>query len=125
MEIRKEIESLAIWYVPAFIIMVFASGLYSGYFKEVMEMGQAFTNKTFVFVSLVASLINHIDNIVLGIWLYLKGKKEGGRAILWLMFGIVAHFFAVIIYIGIKIYVNQIAYNKSLNQIDANDAPPG
>jgi|GEM_PF-2648699 len=105
--------------------MVFVSGLYSGYFKDAMEAGQAFTSTMFSFVSMAAILIGHIDSIVLGVWLYLKGKKEGGRPILWFVFGIIAHFFAVAIYIGLKIYENQKAYNNALNQIDAKDAPPG
>ena len=37
MDIRKEIETLAIWYIPAVIMTGIASALYTGYFKEVFS----------------------------------------------------------------------------------------
>jgi len=114
MEIRKEIESLALWYIPAFALTLIFSAIYSSYLKELMDMGQVTTGKSVVFASMVLNFIGNIDNLVLGVWLFMQAKKENGKPILWLFFGLVAHFYAAIIYIGLKIYENQKAYNKSL-----------
>ena len=114
MEIRKEIESLALWYIPAFVIMLIFSSIYSGYLSELMDMGKVKTGTSVLFASMVLQFIGNIDNLVLGFWLFMQAKKENGRPILWFFFGIVAHFYAAIIYIGLKIYENQKAYNKSL-----------
>ena len=114
MEIRKAIESLALWYIPAFVIMLVFSAAYSGYIKEVMELGEATTGVSIAFATMFLNFIQSIDNLVVGIWLFIQSKKENGRPILWFFFGFVAHFYAAIIYIGLKIYENQKAYNKSL-----------
>ena len=114
MEIRKEIESLALWYIPAFVLTLIFSAIYSGYLKELMDMGEVTTGKSIVFASMVLNFIGNIDNLVLGAWLFMQSKKENGKPILWFFFGLVAHFYAAIIYIGLKIYENQKAYNKSL-----------
>ena len=114
MEIRKEIESLALWYNPAFLIIFLASAVYSGYLKEIIEMGEATTGVSIAFFTMVLKLIQNIDNLVVGVWLFIQAKKENGKPLLWFLFGLVAHFYAAIIYIGLKIYENQKAYNKSL-----------
>ena len=107
MEIRKEIESLAIWYIPAFIFVSIMGALFSGYLKDMMEYGAATPGSTFAFLSAIGSFINLIDNLVVGVWLYLRGKKDGGRVILWFFFGVVANFYAALMYIGLKIYEQQ------------------
>ena len=118
MEIRKEIESLAIWYIPAFIVVAVLSALFSGYINDLIEFGEATSGTTMSLISIISALIKLIDNFVVGIWLYLRGKKDGGRAILWLFFGVVANFYAALMYIGLKIYEQQKAYNKSVKQTD-------
>lgn len=114
MELRKEIESLALWYIPVFVIVSIFSAFYSGYVKDLIELGQATPGMTFSLLAVVSSFIGLIDNIVVGIWLYIRGKNDDGKAILWLFFGVVAHFYAALIYIGLKIYEQQKAYNNSL-----------
>ena len=114
MELRKEIESLALWYIPAFVFVALASSLYSGYVRALMEMGEATPGTTLSLISALGMSINLVDNLVVGVWLYVRGRKEGGRAILWLLFGVVAHFYAALLYLGLKIYEQQKANNKSL-----------
>jgi len=120
MDIRKEIETLAIWYIPVMIIMVIASGLYAGYFKEILSSGQTSIGSTLSFLALVPALIKLADNVVIAIWLYFMAKKEGGRTLLWFLFGVVAHLFAAIIYIGLRLYEQQ-AFNNPLMR-DLGDA---
>ena len=121
MEIRKEIETLAIWYIPALIIMAAASALYSGYAEELMRDGfeSISTGSKLMLLSLSGYIINSIDNVVVAIWLTVQCKKENGRALLWFLFGFVASFYAALIYIGLKIYEEVKAYNKSLKEADA------
>lgn len=114
MELRKEVESLALWYIPAFVVVALASSLYSGYVKDLMELGEASPGVTLSLLSALGMFINLVDNVVVGVWLYVRGRKDGGRAILWLLFGAVAHFYAALLYLGLKIYEQQKAYNKSL-----------
>lgn len=119
-DIRKEIETLAIWYIPVMIVMVIASGLYAGYFKEVLSSGQASIGSTLSFLTLVPALFKLADNIVIAVWLYSMAKKEGGRKVLWFLFGMVAHLFAAVIYIGLRLYEQQ-AFNNPLKR-DLGDA---
>jgi len=120
MDIRKEIETLATWYIPAMILMLIASGLYTGYFNAVLSNDQASIGTTLSFLTLVPALIKLTDNIVIAVWLYFMAKKEGGRKVLWLLFGLVAHLLAAIIYIGLRIYEQQ-AFNNPLKR-DLGDA---
>lgn len=120
MDIRKDIETLAIWYIPVMIIMVIASGLYAGYFKEVISSGPTSIGSTLSFFTLVPALFKLADNIVIAVWLYFMARKEGGRTALWFLFGLVAHLFAAIIYIGLRLYEQQ-AFNNPLKR-DLGDA---
>ena len=103
MEIRKEIESLALWYIPIFLVTLIGTSLYSGFLKSFVETDQLSSGATITFLFMFSQVISNIDNIVVGIWLYFRSKDEDGRAVLWLLFGVVAHFFAALIYICIKI----------------------
>jgi len=114
MEIRKEIESLAIWYIPGFIVAFIASSILSGSAREIIDFGEVTPATEIVLTTSIISLAGLIDNAVVAIWLYIQGKKEKGRPILWFLFGLVAHFYAALIYIGLRIYEEQKAHNKRL-----------
>lgn len=70
MDIRKEIETLAIWYIPAVIMTGIASALYTGYFKEVFSSNATNIGSTLSFLTATLTLIKIPDNIVVGVWLY-------------------------------------------------------
>jgi len=123
MDIRKEIETLAIWYIPVMIIMVIASGLYAGYFKGILSSGQTSIGSTLSFLTLVPALIKLADNVVIAIWLYFMAKKEGGRTLLWFLFGVVAHLFAAIIYIGLRLYEQQASNNPLMRSLGDASRP--
>jgi len=116
MELRKEIESLALWYIPAFFVMLMVSAIFTGYFKQLIEYGSVSVGTPIALVQILGQFISNIDNFVVGIWLYLQSKKEGGRTLLWFLFGMVAHFFAAVLYIGLKILDNQQSYNNALKK---------
>lgn len=120
MDIRKEIETLAIWYIPAVIMTGIASALYTGYFKEVFSSNSTNIGSTLSFLTATLTLIKLPDNIVVGVWLYSSVGKEGGRTTLWFVFGLVAHLFAAIIYIVLRMYEQQ-AFNNPLKR-DLRDA---
>jgi hypothetical protein len=121
MEIRREIESLALWYIPVFIAVTIITTFLTGYANSLVETGQATPAKYFAQISILSTFLNFIDNFVVGIWLYIRGKGEGGRAVLWLIFGIAAHFFAALMYIGIKIYEQQISNHKPTTSFHAGE----
>jgi hypothetical protein len=120
MDIRKEIETLAIWYIPAVIMAGIASGLYTGYFKEVLSSDPTSTWSTLSFLTATLTLINLADNIVIGVWLYFLVEKEEGRTGLWFVFGLAAHLFAALIYVVLRVY-EQKAFNNPLKR-DLGDA---
>ena len=114
MELRKQVESLALWYIPAFIIMGLLSSVTSGLLEQLFKDGIISPSTTVPFFYAIGSFVSNIDNLVVGVWLLAQSKKENSKPILWFLFGVVAHFYAAIIYIGLKIYENQMAYNQGL-----------
>ena len=109
---RKEIEKLAVWYIPAFLLATFAASIWSGVLEHSFNSEQLSAGKSISFIFLVGSIIGMIDNFVVGIWLYHQIKSEKGRKWIWLLFGLVAHFYAAIIFIALKINEAQKTSNK-------------
>jgi hypothetical protein len=55
------------------------------------------------------------NNLVVAIWLYYVVKRDLGRKWIWAFFGFVAHLFAALFYIGLKLYEGWDAtFNKRL-----------
>lgn len=125
MELRNEIESLALWYIPTYILAAIISSLISGYVVEISNIIELDPGVTMSILALITAMLNLADNVVVGVWLFIQGKREKGKAGLWLFFGLAAHLFAALFYIGLKIYEVQKPYDKSLNQIGAEDGPAG
>lgn len=103
-ELRREIELLAIWYIPVAIATIIASGLYTSYFNELMSGQDISMGATLGFLTAVPAFINLIDNVVVGVWLFALVREQHGRYLLWLVFGVFAHLFAAVIYIALRIY---------------------
>ena len=123
MDIRKEIETLASWYIPAVIITGIATSIYTGYFKEVFSSNATNMGSTLSFLSATLTLIRLPDDIVVAVWLYSSVGKEGGRSTLWFIFGLVANLFAAIIYIVLRMYEQQ-AFNNRLKRELGDDSRP-
>jgi len=111
MDLRKEIEKLAIWYIPVSIAMILATSAYSSYFRHIASGEGATVGSTIAFFAGIPALIQMADNIVVGIWLFFLARREGARPMLWLLFGLFAHLFAAVIYIALRLYEAQ-AFNK-------------
>ena len=109
---RKEIEKLAVWYIPAFLLATFAASIWSGILQHSIDSDQLSIGKSVSFVFLVGNIIEMIDNFVVSIWLYHQLKNDEGRKWIWFLFGLVAHFYAAIIFIALKIYEAQKTSNK-------------
>lgn len=104
MELRKEIESLAIWYIPVVVLMSIVAAAYTGFLKEMLSADGLTMGTQVALITMGPKLIQFATNIVVGIWLYRLAKKEGGRQSLWLLFGLVVNLGAALIYIGLRIY---------------------
>lgn len=107
MNLRKEIEKLIYWYIPAYIFTVTVGITLASYAKNIED-------PTWIVSYLVIPmgiLANSIDNIVIAIWLYSLAKQLNQKNILWALFGLVAHIFAVTLFIALyvyeKVYVNE------------------
>jgi hypothetical protein len=111
MNLRKEIEALAVWYVPVVIATIIASSLLTGRLNELIKYEDVSVGTMMSFMAAIPSLIGLADNLVVGIWLYLIVKGEDGRSVLWFSFGLFAHLFAAIAYICLKLYELQ-AFNE-------------
>ena len=120
---RKEIETLATWYIPvsivAFIVSVLMTSTLAHEFGSVFGEGSPSSIIRLYFLPGITRLIGFADNLVVGIWLFFQVKRGDGRKALWFLFGLFAHLFAAIIYIGLTLFEQQKASNISLNQ----DAP--
>ena len=119
MDIRKEIETLAIWYIPAFLITVLLSAAAAGYFKAFFMNLKVTSFTKFSFVTYISLFIGLTDNLVVAVWLYFQNKKECGKKVLWMIFGLFAHLPAAIIYIGLKVLEDMRASNQPLISEDS------
>ena len=104
MNIRNEIENLALWYMPVFIVVAMLSTIMSGYAVNMLESDQRTLGVELTLFTTFAALVKLADNLVIAIWLFIQSEKQGRKKLLWFFFGIVAHFFAVILYLGLYIY---------------------
>ena len=99
MNIIKEIEKLIYWYIPALFIANILGALVSAEVKATKDITLSLS------YALMGSswLIQSIDNIVIAIWLFFFTKKLNEKYILWALFGLVAHIFAVVTFLAIKL----------------------
>ena len=103
MNIKEEIEKLALWYIPVTIILALLTTGTSGYLTDLMQGEITFGGKVML-VSYLAQAIGAADNIVVGIWLFIQARKNDGKAMLWFLFGLIANLLAALFYLAILIY---------------------
>jgi membrane-bound metal-dependent hydrolase YbcI (DUF457 family) len=100
MNLRKEIEKLIYWYVPTYIFTITVGVVLAQYAKNI-EDPTWLVSYIIVPIGMIAS---SIDNIVIAIWLYFLAKQLNQKNILWSLFGLVAHIFAVVLFIALYVY---------------------
>ncbi len=99
MNIRKEIETLLLWYIPTILITMTLGVIVTAQVKSINEYSFGLTTAAIA----ISYLTNHLHNIVIAIWLYILAKKLNQKYILWSLFGLLGHLFAVIIFIALKL----------------------
>jgi hypothetical protein len=100
MNMRKEIERLIYWYVPAIIIVLVVGFTLSAYINSTKD-----TSSVVVWsYASINILISHLHHIIVAIWLYVISKQLNQKYILWSLFGLVAHLFAVVIFLVLYVY---------------------
>jgi len=122
MDLRTEIQKLAIWYIPIALLSILVSNWYSGMLKEAMFDGDVTPGTLVASLTYLPMALSFSVRLVVAIWLYVIVSKTTGNKYIWFMFGLVANLLALIIYICLVIYENT-ASNKSSNLTGANDAP--
>jgi hypothetical protein len=100
MKIRKKIEVLLFWYVPAYIVAGLAAFVFASYAKQVVDPSWIFT---YIVIPL-GLIMKHLDNVIIAIWLYFFAKQLHQKQILWALFGLLANVFAVILFLGLYFY---------------------
>jgi hypothetical protein len=100
MDIRKEIERLIYWYIPAIIVALLLEYVLTGYIKASHSLSSIMLWSS-IGINIV---ISHLHNIVVAIWLYLVSKQLNQKYILWSLFGLVAHLFAAVIFLVLYVY---------------------
>ena len=125
MNLRKEIEKLIYWYMPAYIFTITVGVVLAQYAKNI-EDPTWLVSYIVVPIGIIAS---SIDNIVIAIWLYSLAKQLNQKNVLWALFGLVAHIFAVAIFIALyvyeKVYLNEddISKQTSNKYEETNNLP--
>lgn len=100
MNIRKEVEKLIYWYLPAIIVALVVGYVLSAYIQASNDASR----KVVWFYSSINFLISYLHHLVIAIWLYVISKQLNQKYILWSLFGLVAHLFAVFIFLLLYIY---------------------
>lgn len=95
MDLRKEVEKLLCWYIPTLLIAT-SVGYFVATLVKSMNGMPIWIASVFVGISMC---ISHIHNVVVAIWLYFLAKKMNQKYILWTLFGLTSHVFAVIIFL--------------------------
>ena len=113
MNLRKEIEKLIYWYIPAYIFTVTIGMALATYTRNIEDPTWIVSYIIFP----IGILAKSIDNIVIAIWLYSLAKQLNQKNILWALFGLIAHIFAVVLFIALyvyeKVYLNE---NEEIKQ---------
>lgn len=99
MDLRKEVEKLLYWYIPALLISTFIGYFVATLVKSMNGMPIWMTSLS-VGISLFTG---HIHNVVVAVWLYFLAKKMDQRYVLWALFGLTSHVFAVVIFLVINL----------------------
>ncbi|MBD3820698.1 MAG: hypothetical protein IE914_00325 [Thiotrichales bacterium] len=100
MDLRQKIEQLALWYLAALCLTPVLTALmplaFNVHSKAMLIAG------TPVYFSVIAGLLK---SFVCAIWLYSIAKHDDtGRTWIWFVLGFTTDLFAVVIYIGLKLY---------------------
>ena len=123
MNLRNSIQQLALWYIPVAIASAFISAWYTGFLNEAMNTGEYSMGSFMVLFSAIPMMLKASINLVVAIWLYSLISKSSGNKYIWFLFGLIAHLYAAVIYIGLLIY-EQVTSNKALNSDSAKSAEP-
>lgn len=115
MNIRKDVEKLIYWYIPIYIFVWIFSIFFTSYLKTFHTPAP----DLIAYVLFPAGwIMKYLDNIVIAIWIYSTTKKTNQKYILWSLFGLVAHLFAVVIYLVIIVIEKKNIFSDDSSKVD-------
>lgn len=125
MDLRKDIESLAIWFVLATIIMFVANlFLTKGDVQNIELLKFPLSKLTLMELMATFGLLSSlIDNIAVGAWLFQRAKSCGYKKWLWAAFGLAGSLVGGALFLLARAYETWPS-NKYSQQDGAKDAPP-
>lgn len=113
---KKDIEQLLLYLVPAIILSSAITAYFRTVFNEISAgnfdaidktfpiFGNLSAGETISFISLSYILIGFIPKFVLSIWLYLKEKHNNGKPILWFLGSLSLGYWILILFIGYRLH---------------------
>ena len=107
MNLRKEIEKLILWYLSAFILAMPIVFLLT-YIANGQTAGFIIAYVIFP----INFIVEHLENLVIAFWTYQIAKQSNQKYIVWTLFGLVAHLFAVVIFIALNALENKFDVTK-------------
>lgn len=120
MALRKEIEKLILWYLFTLFLAI-PIGYILTYIAKDQTAGFTVTYVIFP----ISFIVKHLENIIIGIWIYQIAKQSSQKYILWSVFGLVAHLYAAVIYLVLYVYEQKNsteASNKAVEPIKNSKA---
>ena len=110
MDLRREVEKLLYWYVPIALIVIFVTPVLSTFIKSMNGL-PVWQTSLLVWIGMFTS---HLHHFVAAIWLYFIAKKMNQKYILWTLFGLTSHVFAVIVFLVLHLLDEKIIKRESI-----------
>ena len=110
--LRTEIQTLVLWWVPAALVAVLATGVTAVYMQSMPErvlnseltLGDYLWYVTVLNWS-VRATIGNLDCLIIAVWQYRVASHPDARSsLIWSLFGLLSGLFSVIAYLGVRFY---------------------
>ena len=106
--LRVEIQTLVLWWAPAMLLAVLATGLTTLYLQSLPERvlnDELTIGQVAMLGWSVRAIIGNLDVLVIAVWQYRVASHPDTRSsLIWFFFGLLSGLFSVVAYIGIRIY---------------------
>lgn len=122
MNIRNEIENLAIWFVVASLLVTTFGLIWTGFSENLVANGGLQTIDGFQFMAAIGTFGSIIDNVAVGLWVFLSSRKREYNSYLWFAFGFFGSLVGATLYL-LAVFSEQILISQSSSQPEAGGAP--
>ena len=100
MKLRREFESLLVWYLPVLII---SNAAYLTLLPAIEDNLEQYPARTFGLTFYLGIALSRLDHLAAGIWLAVFVRKEKGRFIIWCIAGLATGLWSVVAYLILRL----------------------